>query len=48
MAPAEPVKRDRRAFLIVKKPDGWYVAVKAGPFKTREAARMARERLKNN
>jgi hypothetical protein len=47
-APPEPIKKDRRAFLIVKKADGWYVADKAGPFKTREAARTARERLKNN
>jgi hypothetical protein len=45
-APAEPIKEDRRAFVIMKKPDGWYVADKAGPFKTRELARMARERLK--
>ncbi len=43
-----PPKKDRRAFLIVKKVDGWYVADKAGPFKTRELARMAREKLKNN
>jgi hypothetical protein len=34
-------------FLIVSKPDGWYVADKAGPFKTRELARKARESLKN-
>jgi hypothetical protein len=49
-APAEEIKakQDRRAFLIVKKADGWYVADKAGPFKTRELARMARERLKKN
>ena len=47
-APPEPIKKDRRALLIVKKTDGWYVAHKAGPFKTRELARMARERLKNN
>jgi hypothetical protein len=47
-APPKPIKKDRRAFLIVKKPDGWYVADKAGPFKTREAARMPRESLKNN
>ncbi len=47
-APPEPIKKDRRAFLIVKRTDGWYVADKAGPFKTREAARTAREGLKNN
>jgi hypothetical protein len=47
-APPEPIKKDRRAFLIVKRTDGWYVAEKAGPFKTREAARTARETLKNN
>ena len=47
-APPEPIKKDRRAFLIVKKSDGWHVADKAGPFKTREFARIARERLKNN
>jgi hypothetical protein len=47
-APAEPIKKDRRAFLIVKKTDGWHVADKAGPFKTRELARMARAKLKNN
>jgi len=46
--PPEPIKKDRRAFLIVKKPNGWYVADKAGPFKTRELARIARETLKNN
>lgn len=46
-APPGPIKEDRRAFLIVKRTDGWYVADKAGPFKTREAARTARERLKN-
>lgn len=46
-APAEPLKEDRKAFLIVKRTDGWYVADKAGPFKSREAARIARERLKN-
>ena len=47
---AEEIKanQDRRAFLIVKKADGWHVADKAGPFKTREAARTAREGLKNN
>jgi len=33
--------------LIVSKPDGWYVADNAGPFKTRELARKARESLKN-
>jgi hypothetical protein len=43
-----PPKKDRRAFLIVKRPDGWYVADKAGPFKTRDLARTAREKLKNN
>ena len=47
-APPKPIKKDRRAFLIVKKADGWYVADKAGPFKTRELARIARESLKNN
>ena len=47
-APPEPIQSDRRAFLIVKRTDGWYVADKAGPFKTREAARTAREGLKNN
>jgi hypothetical protein len=47
-APAEPIKKERREFLIVKRTDGWYVADKAGPFKTREAARTARESLKNN
>lgn len=47
-APSEPIKKDRRAFLIVKRADGWYVADKAGPFKTRELARTAREKLKNN
>ena len=46
-APAEPLKEDLKAFLIVKRTDGWYVADKAGPFKTREGARTARERLKN-
>jgi hypothetical protein len=46
-APTEPVKEDRWAFLIVKRTDGWYVADKAGPFKTREAARTARAKLKN-
>ncbi len=46
-APAEEIKakQDRRAFLIVKRADGWYIADKAGPFKTRELARMERERL---
>jgi hypothetical protein len=44
--PPEPIKKDRGAFLIVKRTDGWYVADKAGPFKTREAARTARESLK--
>jgi len=48
LAPPKPIKKDRRAFLIVRKPDGWYVADKAGPFKTRELARIARESLKNN
>ena len=48
MAPPKPIKKDSRAFLIVKRTDGWYVADKAGPFKTRDAARAARERLKNN
>jgi len=47
-APPKPIKKDRKAFLIVKRTDGWYVADKAGPFKTRELARMARESLKNN
>ena len=47
-APPGLIKKDRRAFLIVKKPDGWHVADKAGPFKTRDLARMARESLKNN
>jgi len=47
-APPEPIKKDRRAFLIVKRTDGWYVADKAGPFKTRELARTAREGLKSN
>ena len=47
-APPKPIKKDRRAFLIVKRTDGWYMADKAGPFKTRDAARAARERLKNN
>jgi len=49
-APTEEIKskQDRRALLVVRKADGWYVADKAGPFKTRELARMARERLKNN
>jgi hypothetical protein len=42
-----PPKKDRRAFLIVKRTDGWYVADKAGPFKTRDAARTARENLRN-
>ena len=46
--PPKPIKKDRRAFLIVKRADGWCVADKAGPFKTREAARTARESLKNN
>lgn len=45
-APPSPTKKDRRAFLIVKRADGWHVADKAGPFKTRELARTARERLK--
>jgi hypothetical protein len=48
IAPAEPIKEDRRAFLIVKRTDGWYVADKVGPFETREAARIAKEKLKNN
>jgi len=43
-----PPKKDRRAFLIVKKAAGGYAADKAGPFKTREVARMARQALKNN
>jgi hypothetical protein len=47
-APAEPIKEDRRAFLIVKRTDGWYVAEKAGPFKTRKAAGTAREKLKSH
>lgn len=47
-APVEPIKKDRRAFLIVKRADGWYAGDKAGPFKTRELARIAREKLKNN
>jgi hypothetical protein len=46
--PSKPIKKDRRAFLIVRKADGWYVADKAGPFKTRELARAARTRLKND
>jgi hypothetical protein len=46
--PPKPIKKDRRAFLIVKKADGWYVADKAGPFKTRELARTERAKLKNN
>ena len=49
-APAADIKakQDRRAFLIVKKENGWYVADKTGPFRTREAARTARASLKNN
>lgn len=50
-APAEStelIKKDRRAFLIVKRSDGWYVADKAGPFKTRESARTAREKLRSS
>jgi hypothetical protein len=47
-APAEPIKKDRRALLIVKRSDGWYVADKAGPFKTRESARTAREKLRSS
>lgn len=47
-APPKRIKKDRRAPLIVKRTDGWYVADKAGPFKTREAARTARESLKND
>ncbi len=47
-APPGPIKKDRRAFLIVKRTNGWYVADKAGPFKTCEAARTEREKLKNN
>jgi hypothetical protein len=46
--PAEPIKKDRGAFLIAKKTDGWHVADKAGPFKTRELARSARATLKHN
>ena len=50
-APAEStelIKKDRRALLIVKRSDGWYVADKAGPFKTRESARTAREKLRSS
>ena len=43
-----PPKRDRKAFLIVKKVDGWYVADKAGPFKTRDLARVARMKIKEH
>jgi len=46
--PPKPIKKDRQAFLIVKRSDGWYVADKAGPFKTRELARLARVTLQNN
>jgi hypothetical protein len=48
LAPPKPINKDRRAFLIAKKADGWYVADKAGPFKTRELARDAREGIKNS
>jgi hypothetical protein len=48
LAPPKPINKDRRAFLVAKKADGWHVADKAGPFKTRKAARMAREALKDN
>jgi len=48
VAPAKPNHQGRRALLIVKKSDGWYVADKTGPFKTRELARAERARLKNN
>ena len=46
--PPKPIKKDRRAFLIAKRTGGWYVADKAGPFKTRELARTARQTLMNS
>ena len=47
--PVEPIKKDRKEFQIKKTlPSKWYVDDKAGPFQTRELARIAREWLKND